>query len=230
MLPNCRGQLTDVNIKRYDSLIYIYVVQCFIRGGVVWLRTFPSVTQQRPVKYRDRMSYRRLWTTKVKDVGKSGHHPVIRLDEWRKITDNLNEDSRSLPSHEIPTRFSWSNLLMETDIPVGTLNLHTQLDMRQADNVLTEICVYWQTVEVCTGPGLGAQTIFGSKPGSVLVQMPAVKRHIEHFGLSRAIIFSAKKKLFVVGFILCSWHSRAPETNPTDLIFSGNFVGAPSQK
>jgi hypothetical protein len=40
----------------------------------------------------------------------------------------------------------------------------------------------------------------------------------------------AKKKLFVVTLMLCSLHSRAPETNPTDLIFSGIFVAARCQK
>jgi hypothetical protein len=33
--------------------------------------------------------------------------------------------------------------------------------------------------------------------------------------------------LFVVALILCSWNSRAPETNTTDLIFSVILVAAP---
>jgi hypothetical protein len=91
-------------------------------------------------------------------------------------------------------------------------------------------------VEVCTGSGLArgsglgmvAQIIFGSVPGSGLVQRIAIKC-IEHFEISRAIIFS-QRKLFVVALILCSWHSRAMETNPTDLIYPGILVAAPSQK
>jgi hypothetical protein len=38
-----------------------------------------------------------------------------------------------------------------------------------------------------------------------------------------------KEKLFVVALILCSCGSRALETNPIDLIFSGVFVVAHSQ-
>jgi hypothetical protein len=54
-------------------------------------------------------------------------------------------------------------------------------------------------VVVCTGlalgPGLGlvAQMMFGSRPSSGLVQMIAIKSYIQHFGLSRVIIFSQRK-------------------------------------
>jgi hypothetical protein len=44
-------------------------------------------------------------------------------------------------------------------------------------------------LEVCKGPGQ--------------VQTIAIKCYVEHFGLSRAILFS-QKKLFVVALILCS--------------------------
>jgi hypothetical protein len=82
------------------------------------------------------------------------------------------------------------------------------------------------------GPDMGlvAQIMFGSGPSSGLVQMIGIKRYIEHFGLSRAILFFSKEKLFVIALIVSSWHSRAPERNPTDLIFSGIFVAASSQK
>jgi hypothetical protein len=58
-------------------------------------------------------------------------------------------------------------------------------------------------LEVCTGPDLGltrpegpslvAQIMFGSGPGSGLVQMTAIKRYIEHFGLYLTILFSQRK-------------------------------------
>jgi hypothetical protein len=80
-------------------------------------------------------------------------------------------------------------------------------------------------LEVCINLGLVAQKImFGSGPGSCLVQMEAIKK-IEYFGLS-CVIFFAKKKLFVMALILCLWHSWAP----TDLIFSGIFIAATFQK
>jgi hypothetical protein len=80
------------------------------------------------------------------------------------------------------------------------------------------------------GLGLVAQIMFGPSPVSSLVHMIASKHYIEHFGLSQAIPFFVKIKLFIVALILCLWHSRAPEANPTDLIFSGIFVAAPLQK
>jgi hypothetical protein len=79
--------------------------------------------------------------------------------------------------------------------------------------------VIWKKpVEVCTvsglaleprpdpalGSGLVAQIMFGSGPGLGLVQIIAIKRFIEHFGLSPAISFFSKEKLFVVVFVLCS--------------------------
>jgi hypothetical protein len=45
------------------------------------------------------------------------------------------------------------------------------------------------------GLGLGqvAQIIFGSRLNLCLVQMIAIRHYIGHFGLSQAILFSAKK-------------------------------------
>jgi hypothetical protein len=45
------------------------------------------------------------------------------------------------------------------------------------------------------GPGLVAQTVFESGPVSGLIQIIAVKRYIEHFVLSRAIVFFHKEKV-----------------------------------
>jgi hypothetical protein len=45
------------------------------------------------------------------------------------------------------------------------------------------------------GPDLVAQIMFGSAPGSGLVQMIAIRRYIKHFGLSQAIIFSKEKNI-----------------------------------
>jgi hypothetical protein len=75
------------------------------------------------------------------------------------------------------------------------------------------------------GLGLIVQIIFGSGPGSGLIKKIAIKRYIENFELSRAIFFSQRKS-----FSSYARDSRAPETNPTYLIFSGIFVAAPSQK
>jgi hypothetical protein len=44
------------------------------------------------------------------------------------------------------------------------------------------------------GPGLVAQILFGSGPGSGEVQMIAIKRRIEHFGLSWTILFFLKEQ------------------------------------
>jgi hypothetical protein len=79
---------------------------------------------------------------------------------------------------------------------------------------------------VCTGPGLVEQIMLGSGPGSNDRTQTLYRTFRAFSGHS----FFAKKKLFVVAIILCSWHSRAPEMNPIDLIFSGIFVAAPSQK
>jgi hypothetical protein len=73
------------------------------------------------------------------------------------------------------------------------------------------------------GPGLVAQIMFGSGPGSNDSNQTLCRT----FRAFSGHYFLAKKKLFIVALILCSWHSRAPETNPTDSIFSGIFVAAP---
>jgi hypothetical protein len=56
---------------------------------------------------------------------------------------------------------------------------------------------HWGPIEVCTGPGLDlvAQTMFRSGPGSGIVLMIAIKRYIEHFGLSRANLFFRKEEV-----------------------------------
>jgi hypothetical protein len=74
--------------------------------------------------------------------------------------------------------------------------------------------------------GLVAHT-FEPGPGSGLIQMIAIKRYLEHFGLSRTILFLQKKKSLIVALTL---HRRGPETNLTDLISSGIFIAAPSLK
>jgi hypothetical protein len=76
------------------------------------------------------------------------------------------------------------------------------------------------------GPGLGAQIMFGSGPGS----NDSNETLYREFRAFSDYSFFAKRKLFVVALILCSWHSQALETNPTDLTFSGIFLAAPSQK
>jgi hypothetical protein len=56
------------------------------------------------------------------------------------------------------------------------------------------------------GPGPGP-TGYHICWGSGRVQMIAIKRCIEHFGLSR-VIFFAKKNVFAIARNLCSWHSQ----------------------
>jgi hypothetical protein len=73
------------------------------------------------------------------------------------------------------------------------------------------------------GPGLVAQIMFGFGPCSNYSNQTwcrTFRAFSDHY-------FFAEKTLFVVALILCLWHSRAPQTNPTDLIFSGIFVAAP---
>jgi hypothetical protein len=53
-------------------------------------------------------------------------------------------------------------------------------------------------------PGPGTTNNIGVRPGSGLVQMTAIKSCRENFGFSQAILFFAKKKLFVIAPILCS--------------------------
>jgi hypothetical protein len=70
--------------------------------------------------------------------------------------------------------------------------------------------------DLARGPGLVAQIMFGSGPYSD--DGNQTTQNISGFlGPS----FFASKKLFVATLILCLWQSRAAETNPTDLIFSG---------
>jgi hypothetical protein len=52
--------------------------------------------------------------------------------------------------------------------------------------------------------------------------MVGIKCYTEHLRLFWAML-SAKEKV-----ILCSRCSQPPKTNPTDFIFSGIFVAAPS--
>jgi hypothetical protein len=58
--------------------------------------------------------------------------------------------------------------------------------------------------------GLGLQLVtqlmFGSRLGLGPVQIITVGSYRENFGLSQAILFFAKKELFIVVLILCSWH------------------------
>jgi hypothetical protein len=80
------------------------------------------------------------------------------------------------------------------------------------------------------GPGLTAQITFLSGPVSGLVRITTIKRYIEHFGLSGANLFFTKTKLFVAALILCLWKCPALVRSRSDLISSGIFVAAPSQK
>jgi hypothetical protein len=82
-------------------------------------------------------------------------------------------------------------------------------------------------LKFCTVPGLGllAQIIFGFGPGPNESNQTFYRIFRAFSGHS----FLAKKKLFVVALILCSWHSWASETNPTHLIFSRIFVAYHSQ-
>jgi hypothetical protein len=70
-------------------------------------------------------------------------------------------------------------------------------------------------------PGLGlvAQIMFGSGPGSGLVQMIAIVLYRTFRAFSGHFF---RKKKIVVALILCSWHIWAPETNPTTW-FSGDL-------
>jgi hypothetical protein len=70
------------------------------------------------------------------------------------------------------------------------------------------------------GPGVGqaAQTMFETGPGSSLVQMTAIKRHIENFGLYWPLFL---RKKVLVALPLWLRHSRAPDTNSTDFNFLG---------
>jgi hypothetical protein len=93
-------------------------------------------------------------------------------------------------------------------------------------------------VEFCTGPGLAlgpepdpdstdnVRVCAGFGYGSNYSNQTLYRIFRAFSGNS----FFAKKKLFLVALILCSWHNRGPETNPTYLTFSGIFVAAPSQK
>jgi hypothetical protein len=65
--------------------------------------------------------------------------------------------------------------------------------------------------------------------GTDIVQMTAIKRPIEHSGFIGPSFF-AKKKLFVGAITLCSWRSGNQDTRPTNLIFTGIFIDAFSQK
>jgi hypothetical protein len=44
-------------------------------------------------------------------------------------------------------------------------------------------------VSACLGLDLAAQILFVPGPGSDLIQMMAIKRYIDHFGLPEAILF-----------------------------------------
>jgi hypothetical protein len=74
------------------------------------------------------------------------------------------------------------------------------------------------------GPGLGliAQIMFGFRPSSDDSNQKLYRTFCAFLGHS----FYAKKNLFAVAFILCSLLCQAPETNTTDLIFSGIFIAA----
>jgi hypothetical protein len=71
------------------------------------------------------------------------------------------------------------------------------------------------------GLGLVAQIMFGPGPNNTNQTLKRTSRAFSGHS------FIVKKKLFVVALILCSWHSRAQETNPTDLIFSGILDSCP---
>lgn len=88
---------------------------------------------------------------------------------------------------------------------------------------------------VCTYPPLGPKA--GSElsstgndrvtAGSSLVQVTAIKRYIEHFGLHCAILPSQRK--IIVAFTL--WLRQSSSRNKlTDLIFSGMFAATLFQK
>jgi hypothetical protein len=63
------------------------------------------------------------------------------------------------------------------------------------------------------GLGLVAQIIFGFRSGSNDSNQTAYRIFPAFLGHS----FYHKEMLFIVTHILCSWHSAALETNPTDL-------------
>jgi hypothetical protein len=58
------------------------------------------------------------------------------------------------------------------------------------------------------GPGLVVHIMFGSGPGSGLLQMIAIKSYIEHFGLSRAIIVSQRKVIRSCAHLMLVTQSR----------------------
>jgi hypothetical protein len=81
-------------------------------------------------------------------------------------------------------------------------------------------------VEVCTGLGLVAQIRFLFEP----VQMIANKLKENTSGFIVLLLFFGKEKALAFALNLCWWQSRALETNNTELVFSGIFVAAISQK
>jgi hypothetical protein len=79
--------------------------------------------------------------------------------------------------------------------------------------------------------------MFRSGPGLGLIQMIAIKLHIEYFRLSRAIPFFlsislsvSKTKLFVDARLSFARETEGFKNRSVDLIFSGIFEVARSQK
>jgi hypothetical protein len=75
------------------------------------------------------------------------------------------------------------------------------------------------------GPGLVAQIMFGYGPGSGLFQVIVLKRYIEHFGLSQAIIFSQRRSCAHLMLVTLSGSGNKSHR----LDFFGNFCSCPSQ-
>jgi hypothetical protein len=84
--------------------------------------------------------------------------------------------------------------------------------------------------DMARGPGLVSQIMFGVRAGFGPGSNYNNETLYRTFRAFSGHYFFAKQKLFLAALILYIYmHIRAPETNYTDLIFSGIFVANPSQ-
>jgi hypothetical protein len=98
-------------------------------------------------------------------------------------------------------------------------------DEPEGSTLLATGCSFiFKPLEVCTA--LEVVTMLGSWPGSNnsnQTQNTTLRAFSSHS-------FFRKENVISCTFTRSSWHSRAPNTNLTDLIFSEKLVAVPSQK